>query len=290
MTTTEVSGSRIFAELIHAHGVSHVFFVPAILREGLGELAEPGCRSIVDAWREGRRVHGRRLRSRPRATGHLHGPDGWRGQYRRRPEGRLPVVQPRHRLHRRHRARDRYRQVYQEIRDFDMFGRHQVECRGRETPAACPTSSPRRSASPPPARRPGPRRAARQHAARCGRRSGRNAAVLAERRSTLWRGTAVPPRCRRQPDSPGAAGAQHRRTAGDRRRRRRDVVARRGRGGRVGGEAVDSGRDLAACQGGRRRVQSAQRRLLRHLQPPLRQPRRCPRPTWCSSSAARPAA
>ena len=47
MTTTDVSGSRIFAELIHAHGVTHVFFVPAILREGLGELANLGVRSIA---------------------------------------------------------------------------------------------------------------------------------------------------------------------------------------------------------------------------------------------------
>jgi thiamine pyrophosphate-dependent acetolactate synthase large subunit-like protein len=45
-TTTEASGARIIAELIHGHGVSHVFFVPAILREGLGELAALGVRSI----------------------------------------------------------------------------------------------------------------------------------------------------------------------------------------------------------------------------------------------------
>ena len=35
VTTTDASGARIIAELIRAHGVSHVFFVPAILRDGL---------------------------------------------------------------------------------------------------------------------------------------------------------------------------------------------------------------------------------------------------------------
>src|SRR6266571_7306051 len=46
VTTTDVSGARIIAELIHAHGVSHVFFVPAILREGLAELGSLGIRSV----------------------------------------------------------------------------------------------------------------------------------------------------------------------------------------------------------------------------------------------------
>src|SRR5436305_9765640 len=46
MTTTQASGARAFAQLIHAHGVSHVFFVPAILREGLAELGSLGIRSV----------------------------------------------------------------------------------------------------------------------------------------------------------------------------------------------------------------------------------------------------
>jgi hypothetical protein len=32
---TTASGARIIAELIHGHGVSRVFFAPAILRNGL---------------------------------------------------------------------------------------------------------------------------------------------------------------------------------------------------------------------------------------------------------------
>jgi acetolactate synthase-1/2/3 large subunit len=46
VTTIEASGARIFAELIHAHGVSHVFFVPAILGDGLAEMASLGVRSV----------------------------------------------------------------------------------------------------------------------------------------------------------------------------------------------------------------------------------------------------
>src|SRR5438552_13322409 len=46
VTTTQASGARVIAELIHGHGVSHVFFVPAILRDGLAELASLGVRSV----------------------------------------------------------------------------------------------------------------------------------------------------------------------------------------------------------------------------------------------------
>jgi acetolactate synthase I/II/III large subunit len=46
MTTTQASGARVIAELIHAHGVSHVFFVPAILREGLAEMANLGVHAV----------------------------------------------------------------------------------------------------------------------------------------------------------------------------------------------------------------------------------------------------
>jgi acetolactate synthase-1/2/3 large subunit len=46
VTTTEASGARIFAELIHGHGVSHVFLVPAILREGLAELSSLGVQAV----------------------------------------------------------------------------------------------------------------------------------------------------------------------------------------------------------------------------------------------------
>jgi len=38
VTTTQASGARVIAELIHGHGVTHVFYVPAILRDGLAEL------------------------------------------------------------------------------------------------------------------------------------------------------------------------------------------------------------------------------------------------------------
>ena len=46
MTTTQASGARVIAELIHAHGVSHVFLVPAILREGLAEMSNLGVHAV----------------------------------------------------------------------------------------------------------------------------------------------------------------------------------------------------------------------------------------------------
>src|SRR5947207_12250080 len=46
VSSTHASGARIIAELIHAHGVSHVFFVPAIIRDGLAELSKLGIRAV----------------------------------------------------------------------------------------------------------------------------------------------------------------------------------------------------------------------------------------------------
>jgi acetolactate synthase I/II/III large subunit len=121
MTTTDVSGSRIFAELIHAHGVTHVFFVPAILREGLGELANLGVRAIATHGEKAAaymadgyaRVLGRAGVCMAQTVGAANIAAGLKDAYL----SCSPVI-----AFTGGTAPDtRYRQVYQEIRDFDMF-------------------------------------------------------------------------------------------------------------------------------------------------------------------------
>ena len=122
VTTTEASGARIIAELIHGHGVTHVFFVPAVLREGLGELANLGVRAIsahgekaaaymADGYA---RAVGRAGVCMSQTVGAANISAGLKDAYL----SCSPVIAftggttP----------DGRYRMVYQQIRDFDMFG------------------------------------------------------------------------------------------------------------------------------------------------------------------------
>lgn len=121
MTTTEASGARIIAELIHGHGVSHVFLVPAILREGLAELSNLGVRAVsahgekaaaymADGYA---RVLGRAGVCMSQTVGAANIAAGLKDAYL----SCSPVIAftggtaP----------ETRYRNVYQEVRDIDMF-------------------------------------------------------------------------------------------------------------------------------------------------------------------------
>jgi acetolactate synthase-1/2/3 large subunit len=121
VTTTDASGARVIAELIHGHGVSHVFFVPAILREGLGELANLDVRSLSTHGEKAAaymadgyaRALGRPGVCMSQTVGAANIAAGLKDAYL----SCSPVIAftggtaP----------ESRYRQVYQEIRDFDMF-------------------------------------------------------------------------------------------------------------------------------------------------------------------------
>ncbi|MBV9580479.1 MAG: thiamine pyrophosphate-binding protein [Chloroflexi bacterium] len=121
MSTTSASGARIIAELIHGHGVTHVFFVPAVLREGLGELANLDVRSLsthsekaaaymADGYA---RAVGRVGICMSQTVGAANIAAGLKDAYL----SCSPVI-----AFTGGTAPDtRYRQVYQEIRDFDMF-------------------------------------------------------------------------------------------------------------------------------------------------------------------------
>jgi acetolactate synthase-1/2/3 large subunit len=121
VTTTEASGSRIFAELVHGHGASHVFLVPAILREGLAELSNLGVRAIsahgekaaaymADGYA---RVLGRAGVCMAQTVGAANIAAGLKDAYL----SCSPVI-----AFTGGTAPDsRYRNVYQEVRDFDMF-------------------------------------------------------------------------------------------------------------------------------------------------------------------------
>jgi acetolactate synthase-1/2/3 large subunit len=121
VTTTDASGARILAELIHGHGVSYVFFVPAIVREGLAELSNLGVRAVsahgekaaaymADGYA---RALGRVGICMSQTVGAANIAAGLKDAYLScspviaftggtTPEGR-------------------YRMVYQQVRDFDMF-------------------------------------------------------------------------------------------------------------------------------------------------------------------------
>jgi acetolactate synthase-1/2/3 large subunit len=122
VTTTEASGARRIAELIAGHGVSHVFFVPAILRDGLAELASLGVRSVsahgekaaaymADGYA---RALGRPGVCMSQTVGAANIAAGLKDAYL----SCSPVIaftggtSP----------ETKFRQVYQEIRDFEMFG------------------------------------------------------------------------------------------------------------------------------------------------------------------------
>lgn len=121
VSTTDASGARAIAELISGHGVSHVFFVPAILREGLGELANLGVRSVSTHGEKAAvymadgyaRVLGRPGVCASQTVGASNIAAGLKDAYL----SCSPVIaftggtDP----------ETRYRQVYQEIRDFQMF-------------------------------------------------------------------------------------------------------------------------------------------------------------------------
>ncbi len=121
-TLPEASGARAFAELTHAHGVSHVFFVPAILREGLAELSNLGIRAVsahgekaaaymADGYA---RVLGRPGVCMSQTVGAANISAGLKDAYL----SCSPVIA----FTGGTTVDTRYRQVYQQIRDFDMFG------------------------------------------------------------------------------------------------------------------------------------------------------------------------
>jgi acetolactate synthase-1/2/3 large subunit len=122
VTTTDASGSRIFAELIHAHGVSHVFFVPAIIRDGLAELSNLGIRAVsahgekaaaymADGYA---RALGRPGVCMSQEVGAANIAAGLKDAYL----SCSPVIA----FTGGSSVETHYRQVYQEIHDFDMFG------------------------------------------------------------------------------------------------------------------------------------------------------------------------
>jgi acetolactate synthase-1/2/3 large subunit len=122
VTTTQASGARILAQLIDAHGVSHVFFVPAILREGLAEMANLGIRAVsahgekaaaymADGYA---RALGRPGICMSQTVGATNIAAGLKDAYL----SCSPVIA----LTGGTAVETNYRQVYQQIRDFDMFG------------------------------------------------------------------------------------------------------------------------------------------------------------------------
>jgi acetolactate synthase I/II/III large subunit len=121
MTTTSGTGAQAFAELIRAHAVSHVFFVPAILKEGLAELSRLDVRTVsahgekaaaymADGYA---RALGRPGVCMSQTVGAANLAAGLKDAYL----SCSPVVAITGGTY----VETKYRQVYQEVRDFQMF-------------------------------------------------------------------------------------------------------------------------------------------------------------------------
>src|SRR6266436_294038 len=42
-----MTGNRYFSEAVHAHGITHVFFVPTIMLPAMAEMEDMGIRRVV---------------------------------------------------------------------------------------------------------------------------------------------------------------------------------------------------------------------------------------------------
>jgi acetolactate synthase-1/2/3 large subunit len=118
---TSLTGARAFAELIRAHEVSHVFFVPAILRDALSEMSrldvhlvsahgEKAAAYMADGYA---RALGRPGVCMCQTVGATNIAAGLKDAYL----SCSPVIAVTGGTD----AQTKYRQVYQEIRDFEMF-------------------------------------------------------------------------------------------------------------------------------------------------------------------------
>jgi acetolactate synthase I/II/III large subunit len=121
MTSTTSTGAHAFAELIRAHGVSHAFFVPAILKEGPAEMSGLGVRTVsahgekaaaymADGYA---RALGRPGVCMSQTVGAANLAAGLKDAYL----SCSPVVAITGGSY----VESKYRQVYQEVRDFQMF-------------------------------------------------------------------------------------------------------------------------------------------------------------------------
>ena len=91
-----MTGARFLAETLRDYGVTHVFFVPAIIRRALMEMEDVGIKRIIS---HGEKSAAYMADAYARVTGKpgtLFRPVGWRGQPGRRSAGRIPRRVSRH--------------------------------------------------------------------------------------------------------------------------------------------------------------------------------------------------
>ena len=86
----KMSGAECLADMLKGYGVTHVFHVPAVLRKTFAVMESAHRHQApARAWREGRRLHGRRLCARVGQARHLRRAGDRRAQSRGRTARRL---------------------------------------------------------------------------------------------------------------------------------------------------------------------------------------------------------
>ncbi len=86
----KMNGAQLIARMLKAYGVTHVFFMDAILRRALAEMEDVGITRILGHSEKAVAYMADGLRARVGPARHLHGAVGGRGQSRGRHAGPLP--------------------------------------------------------------------------------------------------------------------------------------------------------------------------------------------------------
>ena len=69
----KMTGSRYLAESLHAYGVSHVFFVPAVVLQAMAEMEDFGIRRVMTHGEKSCSLHGRWFCAGEPQAGYLPG-------------------------------------------------------------------------------------------------------------------------------------------------------------------------------------------------------------------------
>ena len=267
----KTTGAQLFAEMMQGYGVTHIFYVPDVHAESARRDGGHGHPPRRHARREGRGVHGGRLRARAsgkpgvcmaQTSARPTSPPGcamptWRARRSSRsPAARrrsraiatrtrrsrtsrssTPVTKANMHVDRVERLPDLLRQAF---RAATAARRGRCTCASRATPARCSSEADSTRSS--------------RSASRASRPSGPSPSRSA---------CAAALECSRK-----------REEADHRRRRRRDLLRRASRGRQAGREAADPGRDFAQRQG-------------HHPRRRIRWPSACPAPTRAGAPTAR---
>ena len=240
-----MSGARLFAQMMEGYDVTHIFFVPAFMLKAFAEMEDMPIRRLM--------VHGEKAAAYmadgyARASGkpgvcmaQMIGASNLAAGIRDAHMAGAPVIA----ITGGPTPQSRYRHAYQEVEDFTQFDAVTKFNAQVDTVTRLPDLL-RQAFRVATSGAPGPVHLRIQ--SHWGRSPRRKPSSIRWWRAMYQRVPAFRPnRTCSACASARAAGCGE--AADDRRRRRRDALGRAGGTGRARGEAADSGRDIAQCQG-----------------------------------------